>query len=88
VNVVALCALCGGSGEVDGSEEICTGCSGEGVQLARHTPSERAAGLTLDQLQSQLLGQGLPFPPSVRTDLEEDQRSNAPGTVLREYDLG
>jgi hypothetical protein len=88
VNVVALCAACGGSGEVDGSEEICPGCNGEGVQLARHSPSERRGGLTLEQLNRALVSQGLPFPEFVRTDLEDDQRTNAAGSVLREYDLG
>jgi hypothetical protein len=87
VNVVALCALCGGSGEQDGSDEICTGCGGEGIQLAKHTPSERKAGLSLEQLRAELVRQGLPFPDFVRTDLLEDQRNNA-GAVLREYDLG
>jgi hypothetical protein len=87
VNVVALCSLCGGSGEQDGSDEICTGCGGEGVQLARHSPSERQAGLSLDQITAELSRRALPFPDVVRTDLEHDQRTNA-GTVLREYDLG
>ena len=86
VNVVALCGLCGGSGEQDGSDEICTGCRGEGVQLARHSPSERTAGLSLPQLSEALDRQGLPFPDVVRTDLEEDRRTNA-GPVLREYEL-
>jgi len=87
VNVVALCGLCGGSGEQDGSDEICTGCGGEGVELAKHSPSERKAGLSLDQLSSLLSESSLPFPTFVRSDLAEDQRTNA-GTVLREYDLG
>jgi hypothetical protein len=87
LNVVALCGVCGGSGEQDGTDEICTGCNGEGIELARHSPSERKAGLTLDQLASELGCQGLPFPAVVRGDLEEDQRTNA-GAVSREYDLG
>jgi hypothetical protein len=86
VNVVALCGLCGGSGEQDGSDEICTGCNGDGIALAVHSPSERKAGLTLDQLATELGRQDLPFPAFVRTDLEEDQRTNA-GAVSREYEL-
>jgi hypothetical protein len=86
VNVVALCGLCGGSGEQDGSDEICTGCGGEGVQVAIHSPSERKAHLSLDELGGELGRQGLPFPDFVRDDLKEDQRTNA-STVLREYDL-
>jgi hypothetical protein len=86
VNVVALCGLCGGSGEQDGSDEICTGCGGEGVALLTHTPSERKARLSLDQVSGELDRLGLPFPAFVRTDLQDDQLSNA-GTVLREYDL-
>ena len=87
LNVVALCALCGGSGEQDGSDEICPGCGGEGIQLSAHSPSQRKAHLSLAQLSDELLQQALPFPESVRKDLEEDQRTNA-GTVLREYELG
>jgi hypothetical protein len=86
VNVVALCGLCGGSGEQDGSDEICTACGGEGVRIAVHRPSERKAGLGLDEIGGDLGRQGLPFPDFVRHDLEEDQRNNA-GAVLREYDL-
>jgi hypothetical protein len=86
VNVVALCGLCGGSGEQDGSDEICTGCGGEGVRAATHSPGERKAGLSLDELGSELGRRGLPFPDFVRTDLEGDQRTNA-GAVSREYEL-
>jgi hypothetical protein len=86
VNLVDLCAECGGSGEQAGSEEICMGCRGEGMELAKLQPSERKAGLTLDQVASELLGQQVPFPAFVRADLEADQRSNA-GTLLREYEL-
>jgi hypothetical protein len=87
VNIVALCELCGGSGEQEGSEEICLGCAGEGMQLAGLSPSARTARLTLDQLAAQLSSAGLPFPDFVRADLETDQQSNA-GSLLREYDLG
>jgi hypothetical protein len=87
VNVVALCGVCGGSGEQDASDEICPSCGGEGIQLSKHSPSERKARLNLAQLGSELAGQGVPFPDVVRRDLEEDQRTNA-GAVLREYDLG
>ena len=38
VNVVALCGLCGGSGEQDGSDEICTGCNGEGIAAGGSQP--------------------------------------------------
>jgi hypothetical protein len=86
VNLVDLCAECGGSGEHAGSEEICLACRGEGMQLAKLQPSERRAGLTLDQVAAELLSQDLPFPPFVRADLESDQRANA-GTLLCEYDL-
>jgi hypothetical protein len=87
VNVVDLCAECGGSGEQDGSDEICPTCNGEGMQLAKPTPSSRHSGLTLEQVAARLSAHGLPFPIFVRADLEEDQRTNA-GTLLREYDLG
>ncbi|HEX8966238.1 MAG TPA: hypothetical protein VF937_00055 [Chloroflexota bacterium] len=86
VNVVDLCADCGGSGEVAGSEEICPGCGGEGIQLAKLNPSARHSGLSLDQVAAELARAGLPFPESIRADLETDQRSNA-GNVLHEYDL-
>jgi hypothetical protein len=86
VNVVALCGQCGGSGEQDGSDEICAGCNGEGIATGVHTPSERKAGLSLDQLSAELGRLDLPFPAFVRTDLAEDQRTNA-GAVSREYDL-
>jgi hypothetical protein len=86
VNVVDLCELCGGSGEQDGSDEICTGCNGEGMQLAKLSPSSRRAGLTLDQVEAVLSALRLPFPAYVRNDLEEDQRTNA-ATLLKEYDI-
>jgi hypothetical protein len=86
VNLVDLCVDCGGSGEQDGSDEICLACGGEGMQLARLQPSERKAGLTLDQLAAELQSQHLPFPAFVRADLESDQRTNA-STLLREYEL-
>ena len=86
LNVVDLCAECGGSGEQAGSDEICTGCGGEGMQLAKLSPSERIGGLSLEQLDARLAAQELPFPEFVRADLAEDQRTNA-GTLLREYDL-
>jgi hypothetical protein len=86
VNVVDLCDECGGSGEQDGSDEICPACNGEGMQLSKLQPSERKAGLSLDQLAAELSAQAVPFPPYVRADLQEDQHTNA-GTLLREYDL-
>jgi hypothetical protein len=86
VNVVALCELCAGSGEVEGTEEICPGCGGEGMQLAGLSPSQRKASLTLDQVATLLSAQGLPFPDFVSTDLQQDQRTNA-GPLLCEYDL-
>src|SRR5215210_3799901 len=87
LNVVDLCAECGGSGEQEGSDEICEACGGEGMQLAKLQPSARTGGLTLEQLAARLAEQRLPFPDDVRADLAEDQRTNA-GTLLREYDLG
>jgi hypothetical protein len=86
LNVVELCSGCGGSGEVDGSDEICEICGGEGVPRDRLNPSNRQRGLTLDDIARLLSALGLPFPPVVRTDLEHDQRTNA-GTLLHEYDL-
>lgn len=86
LNVVQLCAECGGSGEVDGTDEICADCGGEGIPLDRLNPSNRMRGLTLDQISEHLDEQGIPFPYFVRADLEEDQRTNA-GTILHEYDL-
>ncbi|HLZ28181.1 MAG TPA: hypothetical protein VKV73_12755 [Chloroflexota bacterium] len=87
VNVVALCGVCGGSGEQDGSDEICTGCNGEGIAVGVHSPSNRQAGLTLDQVGGELDRLGIPFPEFIRRDLVEDQRTNA-GAVSREYELG
>jgi hypothetical protein len=86
VNIVDLCADCEGSGEVEGTEEVCPGCGGEGVQLAKMSPSERKSGLSLDQLSAVLDEQGILFPYFVQADLEEDQRTNA-GLILHEYDL-
>src|SRR5205809_7111972 len=81
--VVDLCAECGGTGEVFGSEEVCPGCGGEGMQLAKLSPSNRTSGLTLDQLGERLQAAGLPFPSFIRVDLEADQRANA-ATLLHE----
>ncbi|GAC1525079.1 MAG: hypothetical protein NVS2B16_33660 [Chloroflexota bacterium] len=86
LNVVALCAACGGAGEVDATDEICEGCGGEGVSLEAFNPSNRERGLSLDQIGERLESQGLPFPAFVRADLEGDRSSNA-ATVLHEYDL-
>jgi hypothetical protein len=87
LNVVELCADCGGSGEVDGTEEICEGCGGEGIPLGALNPSNRQRGLSLDQVAGYLQEHGIPFPYFVKADLEEDQRINAAGSVLHEYDL-
>jgi hypothetical protein len=86
LNIVELCEQCGGGGEVDGSDEICPGCGGEGVQVATRQPSNRMSPLTLDQVRSHLEAQAIPFPDYVRADLEEDQRTNA-ALALHEYDL-
>ena len=87
LNVVDLCAACGGSGEVEGSEEVCPGCGGEGLALASASPSERIGGLaSVEAVGARLEAQALPLPEVVRRDLEEDRRTNA-GLVLREYDL-
>lgn len=86
LNVVALCAACGGSGEVNGTDEICGGCGGEGVSVEAFNPSHRERGLSLDQIAERLEAQGLPLPPFVRADLESDRAHNA-ATLLHEYDL-
>ncbi len=86
LNVVELCAECGGSGEVEGSDEICEACGGEGVPLDRLSPSNRLRHLSLDDIGRLLEQRGVPFPRFVRADLEQDQRTNA-ATVLHEYDL-
>jgi hypothetical protein len=86
VNVVDLCEHCGGLGEIEGTDEVCPECGGEGVQLAKLNPSERKTGLTLDQVGRLLDEQGIVFPYFVKADLEADQRTNA-GLVLHEYDL-
>ena len=86
VNVVDLCADCGGTGEVGDTEEVCPGCGGEGIQLALMNPSSRVGGLTLEALQGEFDERGLPFPTYIRADLAEDERANA-GTLLREYEL-
>jgi hypothetical protein len=86
VNVVDLCDECGGSGEQDGSDEICPACNGEGIPIAKLQPSARKTGLNLDQVAAVLSTEQVPFPTFVRADLQEDQRTNA-GTLLREYDL-
>ena len=86
LNVVDLCAACGGTGEIAGSEEVCPGCGGEGIQLAKLNPSHRQGGLSLDEIGERLSRDGMPFPELVRSDLLSDQRTNA-GTLLHEYDL-
>jgi hypothetical protein len=86
VNVVNLCEMCGGSGEVDASEEVCPACGGEGMHLAGLSPSARTPGLTLDQVAALLSKQGLPFPDFVRSDLDHDRQAND-GSLLREYEL-
>ena len=86
LNIVDLCAECGGTGEVDNTEEVCPGCAGEGIQLAAMSPSNRKSGLTLAQLEGLLVDGDILFPYFVKADLEEDQRSNA-GMILHEYDL-
>jgi hypothetical protein len=86
LNVVDLCADCHGSGEIADSEEVCPGCGGEGIQLGKINPSNRRGALSIDALAAEFEQEQLPFPPSIRSDLEEDQRANA-ATLLREYEL-
>jgi hypothetical protein len=86
MNVVDLCASCGGTGEVLDTEEVCPTCGGEGIQLDRVNPSARRGGMTLEQLAAEFGERGLPLPDAIRADLVEDQRTNA-GTLLREYEL-
>jgi hypothetical protein len=86
VNIVALCPECGGTGEIEGSEEVCPTCGGEGVPVASTAPSNRHSGLTLDQVADILRAETIVFPYFVRADLEEDQRTNA-GMLLHEYDF-
>jgi len=86
LNVVDLCAECRGTGEIADTEEVCPACGGEGIQLAKLSPSARRGGLPLADLTAEFARQGLPLPDYIRVDLESDQRSNA-GTLLREYEL-
>src|SRR5207237_10604783 len=78
LNIVELCEQCGGGGEVDGSDEICPGCGGEGVQIATMHPSNRKSRLTVDQVIADLEGQAVPFPYYVRDDLPEGHLTIAP----------
>ncbi len=87
VNVVDLCAQCQGSGEVADTEEVCPGCGGEGIQLAKLSPSARKSQLTLEQLAAEFQRDALPLPDYIRADLASDQRTNA-ATLLQEYELG
>jgi hypothetical protein len=86
LNIVDLCEQCGGSGEQDGSDEICPGCGGEGIQVATVHPSQRQSRLDLDQLSAALVEQLIPFPDYVRADLAEDQRTNS-AIALHEYNM-
>src|SRR5438105_12930821 len=85
LNIVQLGRQCGGSGEVAGSEEICPGCGGEGVQVQTMHPSNRQSKLTLEQISARLEAEAIPFPQYIEDDLVEDQRTNA-GSALHEYD--
>src|SRR5260370_17474340 len=76
LNIVELCEHCGGSGEVDGSDEICPGCGGEGVQVATLHPSNRKSRLSLDQVSAQLEGLAIPFPYYLPAHLQKDPRPN------------
>jgi len=86
LNIVDLCEDCHGTGEVDNTEEVCPGCGGEGIQLAKLSPSNRLGHLTLDQLNDAFDRNSLPFPVFIRADLESDQTQNA-ASLLHEYDL-
>lgn len=86
LNIVDLCAECGGTGEVGQTEEVCPGCAGEGIQLNTMHPSARKSGLTLEQLESSLQALDVVFPYFVKADLEHDKQTNA-GMILHEYDL-
>jgi hypothetical protein len=86
INVVDLCAECHGTGEIGDTEEVCPGCGGEGIQLAKMSPSSRRGGLSLDDLAAEFARQGLPLPDNVRADLEGDRQTNS-GTALHEYDV-
>ncbi len=86
VNVVDLCTECHGTGEIGDTEEVCPGCGGEGIQLAKMNPSARRGGLSLDSLADEFARQGLPLPEYIRADLQEDREANS-ATALQEYEL-
>lgn len=80
------CAPSAVDGEIGDTEEVCPGCGGEGIQLAKMNPSARRGGLSLDDLRAEFGRQGLPIPEYIRADLEEDRKANS-ATALQEYEL-
>ena len=82
LSIVALCPECGGLGEELGSEIPCLACQGEGV--SRAAPSTNIGSPDLDTIASALSKEGITLPDPVRTDLEEDKRTNS-GEVVHDY---
>ena len=82
LSIVSLCAECGGLGEELGTEIPCMACQGEGV--SRSTPTTNVGSADLDGINAALTKEGIALPDAVRTDLDEDKRTNA-GDVVHDY---
>src|SRR5919109_5431365 len=74
LSVVSLCPECDGLGEELGTEIPCVACQGEGV--SRQTPTANLGAPDLDAITEALAKEHLTLPDQVRTDLEEDKRTN------------
>jgi hypothetical protein len=83
LSVVSLCTACGGMGEELGSEIPCVACLGDGVAIDK--PSTNLHSSELDGLIAELSKQGIPLPPRVQADLEQDRQGNV-GDVVHDYD--
>jgi hypothetical protein len=82
LSIVALCPECGGLGEELGTEIPCMACQGEGV--SREAPTTNIGSAQLDAISEALAKESILLPAAVRSDLEQDKRTNA-GEIVHDY---
>lgn len=85
LTIADLCTVCDGTGEEPGTDNFCSVCHAEGVDIRSQYPARRAPS-TLDGIAAELSTLNLPFPDHVRRNLERDGQSNL-GEVVHDYDL-